>query len=145
MTLRISTGFRNTSLDSQFNTGVGKNFDSGVLEYRTGAQPASADDAPTGTLLVSMTLPADAFAAAAAGAVAKAGTWQDASADATGTAGWFRLRETGDGGGSSTTDRRMDGSITATGGGGDLTLDNTSITATQQVTQNTFTVTQPAS
>lgn len=145
MALRLSTGFRNQKQDAAFNAGAGDSFDSGVLEYRTGTQPTAADDAPTGTLLVSMTLPADAFGASSAGAVAKAGTWNDSSADATGTAGWFRLRESTDGGGSSSTDRRIDGSITATGGGGDLTLDSTSITATQSVTQNSFTVTQPAS
>ena len=145
MALRLSTGFRHTSLDSQFNAGAGKQFDSGVLEFRTGAQPTVADDAPTGTVLASMTLPADAFGAAASGAVAKAGTWQDASADATGTAGWFRLKESGDLGTTNTTDRRIDGAITGTGGGGQIELDNTSIAIGQQVTQNTFTVTQPAS
>lgn len=145
MAFRISTGVRNTRQDSAFNTAAGQNFDSGVLEFRTGAQPALADDAPTGTLLVSMTLPADAFGASAAGAVAKAGTWEDPSADAGGTAGWFRLKAVGDGGLSSAVDRRMDGNITATGGGGNLELDNVVIGAGQQVTQTTFTVTQPAS
>jgi len=144
MALRLSTGFRNTKQDSAFNGGTGKQFDSGVLEFRTGSQPTTADDAPTGTLLASMTLPADAFGASSAGAVAKAGTWQDASADNAGTAGWFRLRESGDGGGSSSTDRRIDGAITATGGGGQIELNNVVIAAGQQVTQDTFAVTQPA-
>lgn len=145
MTVRLSTGFRDKSLNSQFNTGAGQNFDSGILEYRTGVQPASADDAPVGVVVASITTPADAFNAAAAGAVAKNGTWQDPSADNTGVPTWFRFRESTDGGGSSTTDRRIDGSVTATGGGGDLTLNDTSIVATQVVTQDTFTVTQPAS
>ncbi len=145
MALRLSTGFRNSKQDGAFNSGSGTNFDSGVLELRTGTQPTSADDAPVGTIIASMTLPADAFAAAASGAVAKSGTWQDASADNAGTPTWFRLKTSTDGGGSSTTDRRIDGSVTATGGGGDLTLDNTTISAAQQVTINTFTLTQPAS
>jgi hypothetical protein len=46
---------------------------------------------------------------------------QDASADATGTATWFRVL---DGSGSFV----MDGAITVTGGGGDMTLNTTSIT-----------------
>lgn len=145
MPLRVSTGLRNTALDNFLNTGAGVNFDSGVLEYRTGSQPASADDAPTGTILVSMPLPADAFAAASAGSAAKNGTWEDTSADANGTAGWFRLKTSGDGGGSSTTDRRIDGTITATGGGGQIELDNTTIGIGQLVTQSTFTLTWPAS
>lgn len=35
----------------------------------------------------------------------------------------------------------MQGSITATGGGGDMELDNTSIAAGQQVTVSSFTIT----
>jgi hypothetical protein len=145
MALRLSTGFRDAQANSQFNAGAGASFDSGVLEFRTGTQPASANDAPTGTLLVSMTLPADAFGASSSGVVSKAGTWEDTSADAAGDAGWFRLRTSTDGGGSSTTDRRIDGAITATGGGGQIELNNITIAAAQQVTQNTFAVTHPAS
>lgn len=141
MAIRLSTGMRNASLDS----GLATQLDSGVVEWRTGAQPASANDAPTGTVVATFPLPADAFTAAAAGAIAKSGTWQDTSADASGTAGWFRMRTTGDGGGSSSTDKRIDGSITATGGGGDLTVDNPVIASGQQVTINTFGITQPAS
>lgn len=145
MTLRLSTGLCNAQAESQFNTGAGANFDSGVLEYRTGTQPASADDVPTGTVLASMPLPADAFAAVVARVVAKAGTWEDPSADAAGDAGWFRLKTSTDGGGSSTTDRRIDGAITATGGGGQIELNNITIAVAQQVTQSTFAVTQPTS
>lgn len=138
MAHRVSTGVAHSILNGQANSGAGGNFDSGVLEIRSGTQPASADDAPTGTLLASIALPADAFAAAAARAAAKAGTWEDASADAAGTAGWFRLRTSADGGGSSTTDRRIDGAITATGGGGEIELDNVSIALAQQVTITSY-------
>lgn len=144
MPLRLSTGFRDSQANGQFNAAAGVSFDSGVLEFRTGAQPASANDAPTGTLLVSMTLPADAFGASATGVVSKAGTWEDTAADAAGNAGWFRLRTSTDGGALSTTDRRMDGAITATGGGGQIELNNITIAVNQQVTQNTFAVTFPA-
>jgi hypothetical protein len=136
MTIRLSTAAKNAILD----TGYDAVFNSGILEGRTGAQPASANDAATGTLLFSMTLPADAFGAASGGSKAKLGTWQDTSADAAGTAGWYRLKQAGDAGSTDGTDERQDGSITATGGGGDLQLDNTSIASGQQVTVNTFTV-----
>lgn len=141
MALRLSTGLRNACLDN----GINGRFNSGVLEIRSGSQPAAANDAPSGTLLASISLPADCFAAASAGAIAKNGTWQDASADATGTAGWFRFRTTSDGGGSSTTDERLDGSCTGSGGGGDMEFDSTSIVAAGTVTINTYTITQPAS
>jgi hypothetical protein len=136
MSISLSTGYKNTMLDGQFNGGAGANFDSGVLEIRTGAAPGP-DAVPTGTLLVSITLPADAFAAATGGHVAKAGTWS-AAATGTGTAAHFRLKTSSDGGGSSTTDRRIEGTVTATGSGGDATVDNVSVASGQTVTVNTF-------
>lgn len=85
MAERMEVDMRNRQADS-----LGADFDSGTLVIRTGAQPASADDAASGTLLVTITLPADAFAAASAGVAAKAGTWSGAAV-ATGEAGWFRM------------------------------------------------------
>lgn len=141
MALRLSTGLRNSQV-----TNIATVFPNGaVLEIRSGSQPASSDDAPTGDLLVSITLPNPSFGAASSGQIAKAGTWQDTSADATGEAGWFRLRQSGDLGTQNTTDERIDGHVTVTGGGGVLTLDNINITAAQQVTISVFTITHPAS
>lgn len=129
-------------LDACFNS-TGIAVDSYILEVRSGSQVASGDLAPTGTVLASITLPADAFAAAASNQVTKAGTWQDASCDASGTAGWWRLRASGDAGTTNSTDRRIDGAVTATGGGGELELQNTSITAGQTLTITSVTVGQP--
>lgn len=142
MTLRISPGMRNAMLDAIFN-GTGTNIDSFILEIRSGSQPATADLAPTGTVLASITLPADALTAAASNQVTKNGTWQDASADATGTAGWFRIRASGDAGTTNNSDKRYDGAVTATGGGGELELQNTSITTGQSITITAVTITQP--
>ena len=139
MALTFSTGLRNAILDS----GLGTQFDSGVLEIRSGTRPTGANDAPTGTVLASISLPADAFAAAASGSIAKSGTWQDTSADASGTATWFRFRTTGDGGGVSTTDKRFDGDIATSGS--DLNIDNTSINSGQTVTVTSYSVAMPAS
>jgi hypothetical protein len=73
----------------------------------------------------------------------KAGTWSDASADAGGTAGHFRLRQSGDThGASGATDERIEGTVTATGGGGDMEIDGT-ISAGQQVSVDTFTWSLP--
>jgi hypothetical protein len=75
------------------------------------------------------------MAAASGGSKAKSGTWEDTSADATGTAGHFRLYA------SDGVTVHAQGTVTATGGGGDMTLDNTSIASGQAVTVTTFTIT----
>jgi hypothetical protein len=87
MGYQISTAVRNARLDTVEST-IGT---SAQLKVRTGAPPANCAAADTGTVLATMTLPADWMAAAAAGSKALSGTWQDASADATGTAGHFRI------------------------------------------------------
>ncbi len=106
-----------------------------VLKIRTGTAPANVGTADSGTVLASMTLPSDWLAAASGGSKAKSGTWQDASADATGTAAHFRIYA------SDGTTAHIQGTVTATGGGGDLTLDNTSIASGQSVTISSFTLT----
>lgn len=131
MAEKISTTARNRQADS-----VGDDLNSGTLKIYTGAQPASADDAASGTLLVTINLPADAMAAAASGVAAKSGTWSGV-AGATGDAGWFRFAN-------SAATRNYDGAVTATGGGGEIELDDISIVSGQTVLINTFTITQPA-
>lgn len=132
MALRFDDDIRNTLVASW-----GAVFDSGTLTIYTGTQPTTANDAATGTTLVTITLPADAFTAGTAGVQNKAGTWS-ASASAGGTAGWCRFSNSGD-------TQRMDGSVTATSGGGMIELDNTTIVSGGTVTISTFTLTQPAS
>lgn len=107
---------------------------SAVLEIRSGSAPGVAN-AATGTLLVSYTISGGwAAAAAASRSLASLPLSTTAAAGGAGTnAGWFRLRNAGD-----TT--RVDGSITATGGGGDMTLDNISIATGQTVNITAFAV-----
>lgn len=131
MALQFSVSVRNASLDS-IETTVGT---APILTIRSGSPPANTGEANSGTLLASMTLPSDWMAGASAGAKAKSGTWQDLSADASGTAGHFRIHQS-DGSACHT-----QGTITATGGGGDMTLDNTSISSGQTITVTTFTLT----
>lgn len=131
MAIQLSTSVRNARLDTIESTiGV-----SAVLRIRTGAAPANCAAADTGTVLAAITCPSDWMAAASSGSKALSGTWQDASADATGTAAHFRLYD------SAGTTCHMQGTVTATGGGGDMTVDNTSFTAGQQFTVTTFTLT----
>lgn len=124
MAVQLSTAVRNARLDA-IETTVGT---SAVLKIRTGAQPANCATADSGTVLATLSLPSDWLAAAASGAKAKAGTWEDASADATGTAAHWRLYA------SDGTTCHAQGTVTATGGGGDLTLDNVSIASGQVIT-----------
>lgn len=87
MTLQYSVAVRNAKLDA-IETTIGT---SAVLKIRTGAAPADCAAADSGTVLATLALPSDYFAAASGGAKAKSGTWEDTSADAAGTAAHFRL------------------------------------------------------
>ena len=129
MAVQLSVAARNARLDA-IETTVGA---SAKLQIRSGAQPATAATAASGTLLCEIALPSDYMAAASAGSKAKSGTWSGTGA-AAGTAGHFRVVDTAG------TTCHIQGSITATGGGGDMTLDNTSIASGQTVTVNTFTL-----
>lgn len=131
MTVQYSTTLRNAKLD-QIESTIGT---APILEIRSGAAPANCGTADSGTLLASMTLPSDWMAAASSGSKALSGTWQDTSANAAGTAGHFRIKD------STGTTCHMQGTVTATAGGGDMTLDNTSIAAAQAVSVTAFTVT----
>lgn len=131
MTIQHSVAVRNARLDA-IETTVGT---SPILEIRTGAQPANCAAADSGTLLASITLPSDWLAAAASGSKAKSGTWQDSSANGTGVAAHFRIKD------STGTTCHQQGSVTATGGGGDMTVDNTSFASGQSFTVTGYTLT----
>lgn len=131
MALQLSVAVRNARLDA-IETGIGT---SAVLKIRTGSVPANCAAADSGTVLATLNLPSDWMAAASSGSKAMSGTWQDASADATGTAAHFRIYA------SDGVTCHVQGTVTATGGGGDLTLDNTSINVSQQVNITSFTLT----
>lgn len=64
---------------------------SGYLDIYDGAQPATADTAvSTQTKLARLTFGSTAFGSAVAGVATANAITQDSSADATGTAAWFR-------------------------------------------------------
>lgn len=132
MALGLSTAAANALLD----TGIQTTFDSGVLEIRSGTRPASADTLPTGTVLATIPIPADSFNAASGGTITKQGVWQDGSADATGTATWFRLQQAADLGTTNTTDERIDGDVAVSAS--DLNLTTTAIATADQITITQF-------
>lgn len=132
MSIQFSDTVRNARADAT-ETAVGV---SAVLKIRTGAAPATCATADAGTVLATMTLPSDWMANASGGVKAKSGTWQDLSGDATGTAAHWRLYA------SDGTTCHVQGTVTATGGGGDMTLDNVSIATGQAVTITSFSLTE---
>ena len=131
MALQLSEAVRNARLDV-IETTIGA---SAVLKIRTGAAPANVGTADSGTVLATMTLPADWLAAAASGSKAKLGTWEDLAADTGGTAAHFRIYA------SNGTTAHIQGSVTVTGGGGDMTLDSVTISANQQISITSFSLT----
>lgn len=131
MAFQYSVAARNGALDA-IETVISA---APILRIRTGAAPANCAAARTGTVLATMTLPSDWLAAASGGSKALSGTWEDSSADDTGTAEHFEIMDSGG------TTCHIQGTVTATGGGGDMTLDNTSIATGQQVTVTSFTLT----
>ncbi len=131
MATQLSVAVRNARLDA-IETAIGV---SAIMKIRTGAQPASCATADAGTVLATLNLPSDWLAAAASGVKAKSGTWEDASADAGGTAAHFRIYA------SDGVTCHLQGSVTATGGGGDLTVDNVVFAAAQQFTVTAFSLT----
>lgn len=139
MATRLSTAARNAAADAVvdlLDAGSG----AATMEIRTGSQPASANDAAGGTLLAAVTLADPAFGSAGSatpGTATMASTPRTATGVAAGTAGWFRLKD-------STGATVLDGSVTATGGGGQLELATTTISVGLNVEITASTVTMPA-
>jgi hypothetical protein len=131
MAIQFSATVRNARLDA-VETAIGT---SAVLKIRTGSAPANVAASATGTVLATLTLPSDWMAAASGGTKALAGTWQDLSADADGTAGHFEICA------SDGTTRHMQGTVTATGGGGDMTVNNVVFATGQAFSITAFTLT----
>lgn len=131
MALQYSVAVRNAKLDA-VETSIGA---SAVLKIRTGTVPATCATADAGTVLATCTLPSDWMAAASSGTKAKSGTWEDTSADNTGTAAHFRIYA------SDGTTCGAQGTVTVTGGGGDMTVDSVSFTAGQAFSVTGFTLT----
>lgn len=127
MALQYSVTVRNAQLDA-IETTVST---AALFTLRSGSPPADCATANSGTVLATITCPSDWMAAASSGSKAKAGTWQDASADNSGTIGHFRIHDSG-----GTTCH-----IQATAGtSGDLVTDSATITGGQSFTVNTFTL-----
>ena len=129
MAVQLSVAVRNARLDA-IETTIGA---TAVLKIRSGSVPADCATADAGTVLATLTLPSDWMAAASSGSKAKSGTWQDTSADATGTAAHFRIYDSGG------TVCGLQGTVGV--GSGDLQVDSVSFTSGQSFSITGFTIT----
>lgn len=86
--MQNSVAVRNAQLQAR-ETAIGT---SAILKIFGGAaKPADCATADAGTVLAEMTLPSDWMAAPSGGSAALSGTWQDASANSTGLARYYRI------------------------------------------------------
>ena len=129
MAVQLSVAARNARLDS-IETTIGT---SAVMKIFSGSAPVNCAAADSGTVLATINLPSDWMAAASGGSKAKSGTWEDLSADNSGTAGHFRVYDSG------VTTCHIQGTVGTSGT--DMTVSSTSFTAGQSFTVNTFTLT----
>ncbi len=136
MATRIPTASRNAAANAVAGL-LDAEAGAATVQVRSGSQPASANDAASGTLLATFTMADPSFGSAATGVATAASVPRSTTGAAAGTAGWFRGLD-------STGATVIDGLVTATGGGGDMTIDNTSIAVGQTVNLTGWTITMPA-
>lgn len=121
MAFQIDDVSANVMLDA-YETSVGT---TPVLRLFTGAPPANCAAANSGTLLSTITLPSDWLTSATARAKTILGVWQDNNVPGAGTAAHFRLYQ------SNGTTCRGQGTVTVTGGGGDMQINSVVFAAGQ--------------
>jgi hypothetical protein len=143
MAIKLSTAARNAAV-AAIATLVDGGSGAGVIRLYTGSAPAGPGTSPTGTLLAEFTLSDPAFGSPSTGVVTLDITPAVATVGlAAGTAGYFRILDSTEAAGSGL--GVVDGSVTATGGGGDLTLNSTTISVGVAVEITSGTLTMPAS
>jgi hypothetical protein len=134
MSFQFSPAARNAALDA-IETAIGT---SPKLQLRSGTLPANTAATDAGNLLVEIALPSDWLETAATGVKTIKGIWTGTGTAAAGggsNAGHFRIKNTAG------TLTHVQGTITITGAGGDMELDNPNIAQNQSVTVTTFTLT----
>lgn len=127
MALAYSTTLRNAMLDA-ITTAVGN---AGLLRIYDGTRPSTGGTATT--LLAELTCGTPFAASASSGVLTLGSITQDSSANATGTATWFRIVTSGG-------TFVIDGNVGTSGS--DLNLTTTSITSGQPVSVTSFTITE---
>jgi hypothetical protein len=145
MALKLSTGLRNKLMDTGSLKSI---FALGFIKIYSGAAPADANAAVTGTLLCTISLASGGTginfeAAAVSGIISKAAaeTWSGNNV-ATGVATHYRHVAAGDTGALSTTEARLQGTIATVGA--DLNLSSVSLVSGASQTVDYYSVTIPA-
>lgn len=139
MSVQWGTTLRNGLLD-QITTQYGN---TPHIEIWSGSVPANCAAASTGTKLAKIDVVGnvgvydDAAASGSKNILAAASVPLSTTALATGTAGYYRVFKSDD------TTCVEQGTVTVTGGGGDMTIDNTSISSAQTVQITGFTKSAP--
>lgn len=123
MTVKWSATVRNALLDA-WEAAIGA---SAIVQIRTGPAPLNCAAADTGTLLVEFVLGADWASPAASGVKSLSGLPLTEEAVATGTAGHYRIKN------SAGTTCHEQGTVSSTGGPGDMILDDATIDVGQEV------------
>lgn len=132
MAIQMSVTLRNARLDA-IETTIGT---LPTVEIRTGAQPANCAAADSGTLLATFSLDSDWASAAASGTKTLTNMPESTTGAAAGSAAHYRLKASGG-------TVHMQGTVTASGGGGDLTIDNVVIAVSQAVNITSWTISEP--
>lgn len=127
MALAYATTLRNTMLDA-ITTAAGN---AALLRIYDGTRPATGGTATT--LLAELTCGTPFAASASSGVLTLGSITQDASANASGTATWFRIVTSGG-------TFVLDGNVGTSGS--DLNLTTTTITSGQPVSVTSFTITE---
>lgn len=104
-----------------------------TIEIRSGTKPATPETAASGTLLATVAI-SGSFTST--GGVLTAADPASVAPAASGTAGYFRIKKSG---GTAV----LDGTVTATGGGGDMQLGSTTITTGVNIDLGVPTITVP--
>jgi hypothetical protein len=134
MAIQWSAAVRNARLDA-WETAIGT---SAHLHMYTGSMPANVGAAATGNKIIDITLASDWAAAASNGSkVLNNLTISTTALTPGGTVGYYRIYA------SDNTTCHEQGTITATGGGGDMTVDNPTFATGQTVQITAFTKTEP--
>lgn len=130
MTISIRTTTRNNMLD-EITGDVGN---AALLRIYDGSAPASANASLSGnTLLAELTCASPFAGAASSGALTASSITQDSSANATGTASFFRIYDSGG------TNSMLQGTVGTSGA--DLNLNTTSIVSGGPVAVTSFVLT----
>jgi len=132
---KISTAARNAACDAivdLLDGGAG----AGTISVRTGSPPTNVADADSGTLLGTLTFSDPAFGSSSSGTATASSITSDTTADASGTAGHFRAKD-------SNGATVLQGTAGLTGDTPDMVFDNATIVAGGIIACSSFTVTVP--